>query len=101
MLMIKVASYSCVYIYSYSVIARFDGYLTNHLLRATTAMRLFGAKIDEQLIMQRTGHTSGAVRTYKRVGEKLRTETSDILSGSTCVKDTSVVKIEKIEINYK
>ena len=64
-------------------------------------MRLFEAKIDEQLIMQRTGHTSSAVRTYKCVGEKLRTETSDILSGSACVKDTSGVKVEKIEINYK
>ena len=44
--------------------------------------------------MQRTGHSSSAVRTYKHVGEKLRTETSDILSGSSCLKDESGVKIE-------
>ena len=47
--------------------------------------------------MQRTGHISSAVRTYnKRVGEKLRTVTSNVLSGSsTCVKDKTGVRIEK------
>ena len=53
------------------------------LLHAT---RLFEAKVDEQLIMQRTGHTSTAVRSYKRVGEKLRAVTSDALNGKADVK---------------
>ena len=62
--------------------AGFDGHFTNHSLRATTMMRLFEVKVDEQLIMQRSGHTLNAVRTYKHVGEKLRTVNSDILSDS-------------------
>ena len=66
--------------------AGFDGHFTNHSLRATTATRLFEAKVDEQLIMQRTGHTSTAVRSYKRVGEKLRAVTSDVLNGKADVK---------------
>lgn len=57
------------------------GHFTNHSLRATAATRLFEAGIDEQLIMQRTGHSSNTgVRSYKRVGEKLRQITSDVLN---------------------
>ena len=42
-------------------------YRTNHSLRATTATRLYQAGVDEQLIMERTGHHSvDAVRSYKR-----------------------------------
>ena len=66
--------------------AGIDGHFTNHSLCATTATRLFEAKVDEQLIMQRTGHTSTAVRSYKRVGEKLRAVTSDVLNGKADVK---------------
>ena len=36
--------------------AGFDGHFINHSVRATTAMRFFEAKVDEQLITQRTGH---------------------------------------------
>ena len=44
--------------------AGFDGNFTNHFLCATTAMRFLRLKyVDKQLIMQRTGHTSSAVRT--------------------------------------
>lgn len=58
-----------------------DGHYTNHSLRATAATRLFEAKVDEQLIMQRTGHsTTAGVRSYKRIGEKLKTVTSDVLN---------------------
>ena len=73
--------------------AGFDGYFTNHSLRATTATRLFEARVDEQLIMQQTGHTSNAVRSYKRVGEKLRALTSDVLNGRTNIEDTKVEKV--------
>ena len=38
--------------------AGIEGYKTNHSLRVTTATRLFQAGIDEQLIMERTGHHS-------------------------------------------
>ena len=57
-----------------------QGHFTNHSLRATSATRLFEAQIDEQLIMQRTGHSSTAVRAYKRIGEKLKLVTSDALN---------------------
>ena len=60
--------------------AGIEGHFTNHSLRATSATRLFEAGIDEQLIMQRTGHTSTAVRAYKRIGEKLKAVTSDALN---------------------
>ena len=46
--------------------------------------RLFGAGVDEQLIMARTGHSSvSGVRTYKRKVEKLQEITSDVLNTST------------------
>ena len=44
-------------------------YFTNHSLHAITATRLFEANVDEQLIIQRTGHMSSAVRSYKQIGE--------------------------------
>ena len=64
--------------------AGIEGYFTNHSLRATAATCLFESKVDEQLIMQQTGHsTSTGVRSYKRIGEKLKNITSDVLNGST------------------
>ena len=61
----------------------FSGHYTNHSLQATAATRMFEAGVDEQLIMQRTGHsTTAGVRSYKRVGEKLKTITSDALNGA-------------------
>ena len=64
-------------------IAGLQGHYTNHSLCATAATRLFEAGTDEQLIMQRTGHsTTAGVRSYKSVGEKLRATTSDALNGS-------------------
>ena len=77
--------------------AGFDGHFTNHSLRATIATRLFEAKVDEQLIMHRTGHTSTAVRSYKRVGEKLRAVTSDVLNGRANTMDVKVEKDNKVQ----
>ena len=46
--------------------AGIEGHFTNHSLRASAATRLFEAGIDEQLIMQRTGHsTTSGVRSYE------------------------------------
>jgi len=67
---------------------------TNHSLLATSAMHLFEAKVDEQLSMQRTGHLSNAVRSYKRAGEKLRTVTSDVLNGTVITTKHEDVKDE-------
>ena len=46
--------------------ADIPGYKTNHSLQATTATRLYAKGIDEQLVMERTGHRSiEGVRSYK------------------------------------
>ena len=59
-------------------------------MRSTAATRLFEAGIDEQLIMLRTGHsTTSGVRSYKRVGEKLKSTTSDVLNGHKKFKQDS------------
>ncbi len=40
-------------------------YRTNHSLRATAATRLYSAGVDEQMIMETTGHRSlEGVRSY-------------------------------------
>ena len=57
------------------------GYKTNHSLRATAATRLYQAGIDEQLIMERTGHHSlEGVRSYKRTNSEQQENISDIIS---------------------
>ncbi len=61
--------------------AGITGYKTNHSLRATTATRLFQAGVDEQLIMERTGHRSlDRVRNYKRTSQEQRETLSDIMN---------------------
>ena len=60
--------------------AGIGGYRTNHSLRATVATRLYQAGIDEQLIMERTGHRSlEGVRSYKHTSEGQKEAVSDIL----------------------
>ena len=57
------------------------GFKTNHSLRATAATRLYHAGIDEQIIMETTGHRSlDGVRSYKRTSAQQRKSISDILS---------------------
>ena len=41
------------------------GNFSNHSCKRTCATTLFNAGVDEQLIMERTGHCSNAVRAYK------------------------------------
>ena len=63
--------------------AGIQGFKTNHSLRVTSATRLFQAGIDEQLIMERTGHHStDGIRTYKRSSAEQQKAISDILSRS-------------------
>ena len=61
--------------------ARIQGFRTNHSLRATAATRLYQAGVDEQLIMETTGHRSlEGVRSYKRTSEDQKQVLSDILN---------------------
>ena len=56
-------------------------FYTNHSLRATAAMRLYNSGVDEQLVMETTGHISlEGVRSYKRTSSEQREALSDILS---------------------
>jgi hypothetical protein len=61
--------------------AGIDGYKTNHSLRATAATRLYQSGVDEQLVMERTGHRSiEGIRSYKRTSDTQREALSDILN---------------------
>ena len=61
--------------------AGISGYKTNHSLRVTTATRLFHSGLDEQLIMERTGHrSSDGVRAYKRSCVEKQAVVSQVLN---------------------
>ena len=57
----------------------FTGKFTTHSLRATTATRLFEEDVNDQLIMEVTGHRSNAVRVYKRTSDEKKAEISAII----------------------
>jgi len=61
--------------------AGLDGFYTNHSLRATSATRMYEADLPEQLICEKTGHRSDAVRTYKRTGRAQEQAASDAVQG--------------------
>ncbi len=61
--------------------AGIKGKRTNHSLRATSATRLYKAEMDEQLIQERTGHRSSAVRGYKRMSTNLQKKVWSTLYG--------------------
>ena len=64
--------------------AGISGYKTNHSLRATTASRLYHEGVDEQLIMERTGHCSiDGIISYKRTSTEHVMCFSDILNDPT------------------
>ena len=75
--------------------AGIQGHKTNHSLRATCATRLFEQGVDEQLIMNRTGHrTTTGVRNYKRISEIHNYNTSSIV-----IDNQSISNLERSENN--
>ncbi len=48
-----------------------QGKFTNHSLRVSAATRMFNEGIEEQVVKEKTGHRSDAVRAYKRTAEHL------------------------------
>lgn len=57
----------------------FQGYYTNHSLRATCATRLYQENVDEQIIQEITGHRSlDGLRSYKRTST-IQKQTTDSL----------------------
>lgn len=89
--------------------AGFVGRYTNHSLRATAATRLFVAGVDEQLIAEKTGHRSTAIRGYKRTSEAQQREVSDIVqkkvkagnSIATATTDSATAGTSEINIQAK
>lgn len=64
--------------------AGIGGYKTNHSLRATAATRLYESGVDEQMVMEVTGHRSlEGVRSYKRTSGLQRKVLSDILNNTS------------------
>lgn len=62
--------------------AGIQGNKRNHSLRATCATRLYRAGVDEQLIMEKTGHRSVVgVRQYKRTGDVQLRQCSAVIDG--------------------
>jgi integrase len=62
--------------------AGIEGAKRNHSLRATCATRLYQAGVDEQLIMERTGHRSvDGVRQYKRTSNMQLQNCSAVIDG--------------------
>lgn len=71
------------------------GYFTLHCLRASCASRLYQAGVQEQQIMEITGHVSNAVREYKRTSDEMRENCSEILNG------TKKLKTEELNVSTK
>ena len=68
-----------------------SGNYSNHSLRVTAATRMFDSGIEEQLVKEKTGHKSNAVRAYKRTSDQLmeKAEKAVICPGI----DSSVVPV--------
>lgn len=63
--------------------AGLSGNFSNHSGKRTCATSLYNSGVDEQLIMERTGHRSDAVRKYKRTSTSQQNEVSKLLDPPT------------------
>ena len=59
--------------------AGLPGHYTNHSHHATMATKLYQNNVDEQMIMEITGHRSLAVRSYKRTSDRQQRQASRCL----------------------
>ena len=62
--------------------AGFTGRRSNHSARAAAATIMYEQGMDEQLIQEKTGHRSIAVRSYKRTSNRQLKKVSDVLYGN-------------------
>ena len=73
------------------ICAGIQGYKTKHSLRVTSTSRLHHSGVDNQLVMERTGHRSiHGIRSYKRISKSQREALSDILKRKTPHTDTQL-----------
>ena len=75
----------------------FTGKHTNHSCRASTATRMYEQGADEQLICEKTGHKSVAVRSYKRTSSHQLKEVTDMLYGNIKSDETIPQNVAKVE----
>lgn len=61
--------------------AGFSCHFTIHSLLTTAATRLYDAGVVKELIAERTGHRSSAVRSYKRTQDAQLVKVSEIIQG--------------------
>lgn len=73
--------------------AGFSGFFTNHSLRATAATRLYAAGLDEQLVAEKTGHRSSAIRSYKRTNNQQLVHVSSVLQGNSTASSPKKIKV--------
>lgn len=59
------------------------GKITNHSCRASAASRMFQNNMEEQLVMDKTGHRSTAVRSYKRTSDAQFRDVTRVLYGQS------------------
>lgn len=74
-----------------------QGKVTNHSCCATCASRIYQGDCDEQLVMEKTGHRSNAVRSYKRTSNRQLKEVSNLLYGQDKQDCSPVAKKVKAE----
>ena len=88
---------------SICISAGVQGFKTNHSLRATSATRLYQKGVDEQLIMERTGHRSiEGVRTYKHTNKEQEQVVSNLLQkNSNQLQTISSTTNNTIELNQQ
>ena len=75
-----------------------DGKVTNHSLCATAASRLYHSNVDEQLVIECTGHHSTSVCEYKSTSDFQLESVSSVLYGNNDGKDdaASALKVKCI-----
>lgn len=76
--------------------AGLTGNYTNHSGKRTCATALYKAGLDEQTIMDRTGHRSSAVRAYKSKTDEIEQKVSSVLNPPSI--DTVSVTHNKLEV---
>ena len=71
-----------------------DGNFTNHSGKRTCATALYQAGVEEQEIMNRTGHRSiESVRQYKRSSDEMLKEISSVLEPKRVKTEASAIPV--------
>ena len=80
----------------------FQAFSTNHSLRHTAATLLHNddSNLSEQVIAERTGHRSPAIRRYKHTKSNLKRKVSSILTDSKSSQDgQSVICTPSVQLS--